>query len=100
MRDGANQELTKEVSERVGACGRGGDTIVVKQPLSAVLPMAVFYGILAALFLGMFVQRTADGDLVGADAGFRAIFQLFPLVVGALNAGSAMQKILPAFVDE
>mmetsp|Transcript_28534 Transcript_28534/g.51561 ORF Transcript_28534/g.51561 Transcript_28534/m.51561 type:complete len:303 (-) Transcript_28534:254-1162(-) len=97
VRDGANPELTKEVSERVV---EGGDAVVVKQPLSAVLPMAAFDGILAALFLGTFVQRTAGGDLVGVDAGFRAIFQLFPLVVGAFYANSAVQKILPAFVDE
>lgn len=97
VRDGADLELTKEVAERVSV---RGDAIVVKQPLSAVLPGAAFDGILAALFLGTFVQRTADGDLVGADAGFRAIFQLFPLVVGTFYAVRAVQKIVPAFVDE
>mmetsp|Transcript_23854 Transcript_23854/g.51601 ORF Transcript_23854/g.51601 Transcript_23854/m.51601 type:complete len:304 (+) Transcript_23854:111-1022(+) len=98
VRDGVDEELMEEVAAR--AAEVGGDVVVVKQPLSAVLPGAAFDGVVAALFLGTFVQRASGGELVGADAGFGAVFQFFPLVVGAFYAGGFLNKIAGAFVDE
>mmetsp|Transcript_18442 Transcript_18442/g.34182 ORF Transcript_18442/g.34182 Transcript_18442/m.34182 type:complete len:307 (+) Transcript_18442:82-1002(+) len=99
VRDGLDEELMEEVAER--AAEVDGDVVVVKQPLSAVLPGAAFDGAVAALFLGTFLQRAVGGELLGVDAGlFGATFQFFPLVVGAFYAGGFLKKIAGAFVDE